>query len=95
MEATQAYVNPEDLKKFGAELAAFCDHVAAYQAKLISELNRLGNTFKDDNYREFCDHFHRSELLLKKFIETARQTTPELNKDAKIIEDSQRVRIEL
>jgi hypothetical protein len=88
----KVHANPEDIRHFAAELQKFCDSVEHFDATIRGELGRLGNTFRDDGYEEFCESFAKSRTGLAKFLSSARIAGKDLVKDADALEKYQSVK---
>lgn len=95
MEPTQVHVDPEHLRTFSDVLTQFAQRVHDFDAKLAHEVDRLGNSFRDQDYVRFREAFQSSRQLLKRFVEETRKVVPELKNDADIIAESQRVKLDL
>lgn len=95
MEPTQVHVDPEQLRTFSEILAQFAQRVHDYDAKLAHEVDRLGNTFRDQDYAKFREAFQSSRQLLKRFVEETQKVVPELKRDAEVIAQSQKLKLNL
>lgn len=93
MDSSQMHTNPEQVRRFAADLDRFADRIAAFDQRMAGELSRLGETFRDEGYESFCTHFQRSQQNLRRFVDEARKVIPDLQKDANAAEEYQRVRL--
>lgn len=87
IKLTQIYVDPEKLRSFARELKSFTEACDNYANALNSKINRLGTTWRDQEYQNFVSHFLPTKELLKKFVEESRRIEPLLEKDAAAIEE--------
>jgi uncharacterized protein YukE len=88
----QVYVEPEKLRDFAKQLRSFSDVADQSVKSLKGEIARLGGTWRDQEFDRFVEQFGAVQALLKKFVEETKRTTPLLEKDASIIEESQRLK---
>jgi hypothetical protein len=95
MEPSQVHVDPEQLRAFSEILAQFAQRVHEFDAKFAHEVDRLGNTFRDQDYVKFREAFLSSRQLLKRFVEETRKVVPDLKRDAELIAQSQKVKLDL
>ena len=92
MDATQAHVDPESLRKFAEQLAQFADFVTEMDQKMTVELAGLAESCADAGFDDFRDHFHQSRQKLHAFVNEARKAVPDLKKDAELAEIAQGIR---
>ena len=85
MSSLRVGMDPEQILAFAELLSQFGQRVSNYDATLLQELNRLGNTWKDHDYQKLREAFFSSRQLLKGFIEQINQTVPELKRDAQTV----------
>lgn len=90
--SNQVHADGEDIRAFARDLARFCDHVEFFDTTVRTELARLGDTFRDDGYEQFCDHFAESRKGLAKFLASGRLAAKELEQDAVAIDHFRKVK---
>lgn len=83
----KANVDPEDLKRFAAELNHFNNEMETMVSKIRMRLNQLQQSWDDQEQRKFTAEFDISMKTLARFIELSRQYAPFLTKKARHIED--------
>ena len=88
----QVYVQPEKLRDFAKQLKTFSDVADQSVKSLKGEIARLSGTWRDQEFDRFVQQFGALQSLLKKFVEETKKTAPLLEKDASIIEESQRLK---
>ena len=93
MDSTQMHTNPEQVRRFAADLGRFADRLGALDQRMACELSRLGDTFRDEGFDEFRAHFHRSQQDLRRFVDEVQNVIPNLQADASAAEAYQRVRL--
>ena len=76
------FIEPERLRKFAADLGKFRSDVNDLTSRLNSNLNHLGESWQDEGFREFKEHFERTKQRLRKFSDVVEQTLPKLERDA-------------
>lgn len=93
MSNDAAHVDPIALNDFAANLNRLADAVGEIEANLGQRLDVLGETFRDDDYSEFREHFRRRQQYLRSFAEQIREHTPKLRRDAETIAATQQIRL--
>lgn len=88
----QAYVDPERLRDFAHRLKSFADLVENNAQSLNGRMGHLGESWRDQEYENFKQHFERTRLLLRKFTEEANRTAPLLERDAQAAEEYQQLK---
>ncbi len=83
----KAFIEPERLRKFAADLGRFRSDINDLTSRLSGNLNRLGDSWQDDGYREFKEHLERTKQRLSKFSDIVEQTLPKLERDAHAAEE--------
>lgn len=95
MKPHQVHVDPDKLREFANELGHFATIVAEHDGQLRNSLLQLGETFRDEEYDRFRDHFESSRLLLNRLVEEAKKNVLKLNADADLITESQQTKLEI
>lgn len=83
----KVYIEPERLRKFAGDLGNFKNNINELTSRLNGNLNRLGESWQDDGYREFKEHFERTKQRIRKFSDIVEQTLPKLERDAHAAEE--------
>ena len=83
----QAIMDPEEVRRFAAELKRFNDDTQQRAGSLQSRFAALGTTWQDQDHAKFAEEFVTTMKVLKKFIEVSEKHTPFLLKKAQRIED--------
>jgi uncharacterized protein YukE len=82
----QAIMDPEEVRRFAAELKRFVDDIQAKATSLQAKFNSLGTTWQDDDHAKFAEEFITTMKVLRKFVETSEKHTPYLLRKAQRIE---------
>ena len=93
MSNDAAHVDPVALNDFAANLRRLADAVGEIENNLGQRLDILGETFRDEDYRDFREHFRRRQQYLRSFVEQVREHTPKLRRDAETIASAQQIRL--
>jgi hypothetical protein len=86
----QLHNNPLELRSFARNLEGFTSLIEDVRENILRDLDRLGDTWQDEQFQRFCDSFGRVYRLLEQFIPEAKQVVPKLREDAGTIEEFQR-----
>lgn len=86
----QVYVDPEKLRGFARQLKSFAKDVSNNVNRLGSQMGRLREGWRDQEYEKFARQFASAQKLLKRFVEETKKIVPLLEKDASVIEEYQR-----
>lgn len=87
MSQSQIHVDPEKLRSFASELKHFTDTVNHSVNTLKNNVSHLGESWRDDEFEKFKREFDSVQRYLTKFVEEAKNTTPQLERDANNIEE--------
>ncbi len=82
----QAIMDPEEVRRFAAELKRFNDDVQSRASSLQARFAALGTTWQDQDHEEFAEEFVTTMKVLKKFVEVSEKHTPYLMRKAQRIE---------
>jgi uncharacterized protein YukE len=82
----QAIMDPEEVRRFAAELKRFNQDVQVKMASLQARFTALGGSWQDQEHDKFSEEFTATMKALKKFIETSEKHTPYLLRKAQRIE---------
>jgi WXG100 family type VII secretion target len=80
-------IESERLRKFANDLSNFRNNVNELTSRLNGNLNRLSESWEDDGFVQFKEHFERTQRRLRKFSEVVEQTVPKLERDAQAAEE--------
>jgi uncharacterized protein YukE len=79
-------MDPEEVRRFAAELKRFNDDVQTRASSLQARFAALGTTWQDQDHEEFAEEFVTTMKVLKKFVEVSEKHTPYLMRKAQRIE---------
>ena len=82
----QAIMDPEEVRRFAAELKRFNQDVQVKMASLQARFTALGGSWQDQEHDKFSEEFITTMKALKKFIETSEKHAPYLLRKAQRIE---------
>ncbi len=82
----QAIMDPEEVRRFAAELKRFNDDVQVRASALQARFASLGGTWQDQEHEKFAEEFIATMKVLKKFVEVSEKHTPYLLRKAQRIE---------
>jgi uncharacterized protein YukE len=82
----QAIMDPEEVRRFAAELKRFNDDVQMKASSLQARFASLGTTWQDQDHEKFAEEFVSTMKVLKKFMEISEKHTPYLLRKAQRIE---------
>ena len=83
----QAIANPEDLRRFAAELKQFNNQLRESTARLQAQFARLGDTWRDQEHQKFAQEFEQTMRVLAHFMRTADKHVPFLLRKAQRLEE--------
>jgi uncharacterized protein YukE len=82
----QAIMDPEEVRRFAAELKRFTEDVQMRAASLQARFSALGATWQDQDNQKFAAEFITTMKVLKKFLEVSDKHAPYLLRKAERIE---------
>ena len=88
----EVYVDPEKLRNFARQLKQFGDFVDLSVDALNLALDRLGGSWRDQEYREFLQLVKGTQQRLRNFVQEVDKVVPQLNGDADVLEEYRRLR---
>jgi len=88
----QAIVNPEDLRRFSAELQHFLQELQQATTRLNAHFSQLGETWRDQEHQKFVEVYRETMQVLSRFMNAAGQHIPFLLRKAERIEEYLRQR---
>jgi uncharacterized protein YukE len=68
---SQAIIDPEEVRRFAAELKRFNNDLRERTASLVARFAALGDTWQDQEHEKFSAEFDQLTRALKKFVEVA------------------------
>ena len=83
----KVYVEPERLRKFANDLKIFRSDVNELTSRLRGNLNRLSDSWQDQEFEKFRQVFEVAQERLRKFSDEIEQTVPKIERDAQAAED--------
>ena len=78
----QAIIDPEEVRRFAAELKRFNGDVRERSASLMARFHALGDTWQDQEHQKFSEEFVQTMKALRKFLEVSTQYAPYLLRKA-------------
>ena len=81
------FIEPERLRKFASDLSTFRSNVNELTSRLNGNLDRLSESWQDEGFVRFREHFKQTQQRLKKFSDVVEQTVPKLARDAQAAEE--------
>jgi len=79
---SQAIIDPEEVRRFAAELKRFNGDLRERTAALMARFSALGDTWQDQEQEKFASEFGQLVKTLKTFLERSEQHTPYLLRKA-------------
>ena len=84
---TQAIVDPQDLRRFAAQLHQFNEELRGGLSGLQAGFTRVGETWRDQEHERFAELFAETTEVLAKFIRAGEHHVPYLIRKAEKIEE--------
>ncbi len=78
----QAIVDPEQLRRFAANLRIFSEELQQRATALSSQMNQLEQTWRDQQQQKFADEFSEQLRQLNRLVASTREHVPYLLKKA-------------
>ncbi len=82
----QAVVDPEQLRQFATHLKLFAEELRSRSTALATQMNRLEQTWRDEQQRKFSEEFTTQLRGLAKVIHSTEQHIPYLLRKAEQID---------
>jgi uncharacterized protein YukE len=83
----QAVVNPDDLRRFAANLRQFNNELLNQMTVVHGQFAGLGQTWRDKEHQKFAEELEQTLQVLKRFVEATNQHVPFLLRKAERIEE--------
>ena len=87
---SQAFVNPERLRAFARAARGYGEQTGESMARLDAQIQRLGNTWRDQEYSRFTQEFRRARTQLAALKAEIDKFIPMLEADATAAENIHR-----
>ena len=78
----QAFVHPEKLRTFANLLRSYAELTGDSMATINMQLQRLGSTWRDQEYDRFTQDFQKAQSQLVALQAEIKKLVPELESDA-------------
>jgi uncharacterized protein YukE len=78
----QAIIDPEEVRRFAAELKRFNNEVRERTTSLMSRFSALGDSWQDQEHEKFSAEFLQMMKTMKRFVELSDVHTPYLLRKA-------------
>lgn len=83
---SQAIIDPEEVRRFAAELKRFNGDLRERTSALMARFNALGDTWQDQEQEKFATEFTQMMKSVKSFLEASERHTPHLLRKAERIQ---------
>ena len=83
----QAIVDPAELRRFAQSLRRFNEELNGQTTAIASQLNTLGQTWRDKEHLKFSEDFTSNMKALGRFVESNETYIPYLLRKAQLIEE--------
>ncbi len=84
---SQAIVDPNDLRRFAANLKKFNGELEERMTALAAQLHALGSSWRDQEHKKFVEDFEQHIKAIARTIEATNEHAPFLIRKAERIED--------
>jgi uncharacterized protein YukE len=84
---SKAVVDPDELRRFAADLKRFTAGLSGQMAALQSRMAVLGQTWRDQEHAKFAEQFDATLRVLARFNDAASEHVPFLLRKAEKIEE--------
>lgn len=78
----QAVVDPDHLRQFAGNLKAFTEELEQRAGALASQMNQLGESWRDQQHRKFAAEFEDELRQMSRLVSSAQQHIPYLMRKA-------------
>ena len=83
----QAVVNPEELRRFAAQLKRFNNEMITQLTTLHGQLAGLSQTWRDREHDKFVEEFEATMQAIARFLDVSNQHIPFLVRKAERVEE--------
>lgn len=94
MNRNQANVDPDAIETAARNLDSFIYRVSDFDARLENQLARLGMSFRDQAYDEFCSSLRSARTTIHELKDEGKNTVQAMRKDAEKIREIQAMKPE-
>jgi hypothetical protein len=91
--STQARFDPNQVAAFAEKLKIYVRTLEDYDSQVTNALQRLGDTFDDDDYQGLCTDFVSTKALLRRMIEASEIEIPRIEAMCADVRANQSVRV--
>ncbi|MEM9186753.1 MAG: WXG100 family type VII secretion target [Planctomycetota bacterium] len=84
---SQAIVDPNDLRRFAANLRKFNGELEERMTSLAAQLHALSATWRDQEHKKFVEDFEQQMKAIARYVETTNEHAPFLVRKAERIEE--------
>jgi hypothetical protein len=91
--STQARFDPNQVEAFAARLKVYIRTLDDYESQVSNALQRLGDTFEDEDYQDLCSEFVAARALLRNMIEASENEIPRIEAMCADVRANQSVRV--
>ncbi len=82
----KAIVNPDELRRFAAELKRFNGSLNAELVGIRRQFMKLGETWRDQEHAKFAEEFERMVNVLARFADSSTKQVPILLRKAEAVQ---------
>jgi uncharacterized protein YukE len=82
----KAIVNPDELRRFAAELKRFNGSLNAELVGIRRQFMKLGETWRDQEHAKFAEEFERMVNVLARFADSSAKQAPVLLRKAEAVQ---------
>jgi len=83
----QAIVNPDELRRFAAQLKHFNNDLMGQMTVLHGQLSGLSQSWRDREHDKFVEEFEQTLQVVARFVDAANQHVPFLLRKAERVEE--------
>ncbi|MEM8866265.1 MAG: WXG100 family type VII secretion target [Planctomycetota bacterium] len=84
---SQAIVDPNDLRRFAANLRKFNSELEERMTSLAAQLHALSATWRDQEHKKFVEDFEHQMKAIARYVESTNEHAPFLVRKAERIEE--------
>lgn len=83
---TRAIADPEDMRRFSADLRRFCGQLESGLSAINGSFSRLSETWRDAEHAKFATQYLEATKVLERFLQAAAEQIPLLERKASYID---------
>ncbi len=84
---SQAIVDPNDLRRFAANLRKFNGELEERMTALAAQLHALSASWRDQEHKKFVEDFEQQMKAISRYVESTNEHAPFLVRKAERIEE--------